>query len=72
MASSESSSSWFVPLIIWCALLACCAANADPLSVGYYDRTCPSVQEIVHSVMAWKVATQPSMVPAVLRLFFHD
>jgi peroxidase len=73
MASSQGSTLWFAPLIVFCALLPrSCTAHGDPLSVSYYDRTCPNAQEIVHSVMEWKVATQPSMAPAVLRLFFHD
>ncbi|GJN34329.1 hypothetical protein PR202_gb22979 [Eleusine coracana subsp. coracana] len=73
MASSakSTSSSWLAPLIVCCALLAC-TANGHFLYVGYYDRSCPNAQDIVHSVMASKVATQPAMAPAVLRLFFHD
>jgi hypothetical protein len=71
MASSKGSL-LFAPLIVFCALLPSCTAHGDPLSVSYYDRMCPNAQEIVHSVMEWKVATQPSMAPAVLRLFFHD
>ncbi|TVU08972.1 hypothetical protein EJB05_42401, partial [Eragrostis curvula] len=71
MASSSKSSPWFVPLI-FCALLACTANGYDPLSAHYYDRSCPSVQHVVRSVMEWKVAAKPSMAPAVLRLFFHD
>ncbi|KAI4988733.1 hypothetical protein ZWY2020_036050 [Hordeum vulgare] len=35
-------------------------------------KTCPNVQHVVRSVMASRVAAQPRMAPAVLRLFFHD
>ncbi|KAG2606370.1 peroxidase P7-like [Panicum virgatum] len=73
MAASRSSSSWLTPLVL-SVLLACTAASGDQhrLSVSYYDKTCPSAQHIVQSVMASRVAADQAMAPAVLRLFFHD
>ncbi|KAJ1259257.1 hypothetical protein BS78_10G140400 [Paspalum vaginatum] len=68
---SSTSSSRPVPLILSLLLLAC-TANADHLTVGYYDKTCPGVQDIVRSVMASRVAADRTMAPALLRLFFHD
>ncbi|CAM0910497.1 unnamed protein product [Alopecurus aequalis] len=53
-------------------LLFVVATNGDDLSARYYDKTCPNVQRVVRSVMADKVAGEPRMGPAVLRLFFHD
>ncbi|XP_062227618.1 peroxidase P7-like [Phragmites australis] len=67
---SSSSLPALAPLILF-ALLAC-TAHGDHLSVSYYDKTCPSVQDIVQSVLASKVAADQAMAPAVLRLFFHD
>ena len=71
--SPSRIASWLVPLIV-SVLLACTAANGDNhhLSVSYYDKTCPSAQHIVQSVMASRVAADQAMAPAVLRLFFHD
>ncbi|XP_062234108.1 peroxidase P7-like [Phragmites australis] len=68
--SPSRSSSWPAPLIL--SVLLVCTANGDHLSVRYYDKTCPSAQHIVQSVLSSKVAAEPSMAPAVLRLFFHD
>jgi len=73
MAASRSSSSWLTPLIL-SVLLAFTTANGDNhhLSVSYYDKTCPSAQHIVQSVMLSRFAADQAMAPAVLRLFFHD
>ncbi|KAL6876465.1 hypothetical protein ACP4OV_013037 [Aristida adscensionis] len=60
------------PLIILFSLLVCAAHCDDHLSASYYDETCPGAQQVVQSVMASKVAADPSMAAAVLRLFFHD
>ncbi|KAL6603988.1 hypothetical protein ACP70R_044349 [Stipagrostis hirtigluma subsp. patula] len=69
--SSSSTVAAVAPLIVF--VLVAGMANGDRLlSVSYYDRTCPSAQHIVQSVMASKVAGEPSMAAAVLRLFFHD
>ncbi|XP_024317161.1 peroxidase P7 isoform X2 [Brachypodium distachyon] len=67
---ASSSSSWFALLLF--VGLACTAANSNVLSAGYYEKTCPNVQGVVRSVMAHRVAGEPRMAPAVLRLFFHD
>jgi len=68
--SPSRTCSWLVPLIL--SILLACTANGDHLKVGYYDKTCPDLQQIVHSVMASRVDADQSMAPAVLRLFFHD
>ncbi|PUZ60531.1 hypothetical protein GQ55_4G138200 [Panicum hallii var. hallii] len=71
--SPSRIASWLVPLMILCVILASTAAKGDHrLSVSYYDKTCPSAQSIVQSVMASRVAADQTMAPAVLRLFFHD
>ncbi|XP_048544337.1 peroxidase P7-like [Triticum urartu] len=68
MASSRAPC--WVALLLFVALVA--TANGSELSAGYYEKTCPNVQHVVRSVMASRVAAQPRMAPAVLRLFFHD
>ncbi|AQL03622.1 Peroxidase 4 [Zea mays] len=67
--SPSRTCSW---LIVLSVLLVCTTANGDRLKVGYYDKTCPDVQQIVQSVMAFRVGRDQSVAPAVLRLFFHD
>ncbi|CAN6201479.1 unnamed protein product [Urochloa humidicola] len=72
MLPSNRIASWLIPLIL-SAILAC-AASADHhrLAFSYYDRTCPSAQHIVQSVMASRFTADQATAPAVLRLFFHD
>ena len=72
MSPSTRSCSWLVLVPLILSILLACTANGDHLKVGYYDNTCPNVQQIVHSVMASRVDADQSMAPAVLRLFFHD
>ncbi|CAL5042596.1 unnamed protein product [Urochloa decumbens] len=70
--SPSGVASRLVPLVL-CVLLACTVAKGDHrLSFSYYDKTCPSAQHIVQSVMASRVAADQPTAPAVLRLFFHD
>ncbi|CAM0910493.1 unnamed protein product [Alopecurus aequalis] len=69
--SSSRGFSW-VALSLLVFIVVAPAANGDDLSARFYDKTCPNVQRVVRSVMARKVACEPRMGPAVLRLFFHD
>jgi peroxidase len=64
--------SWVaLALLLFAALVS--TANGDhKLSARYYDKTCPNVQRVVRTVMANKVAGDPTVAPAILRLFFHD
>ncbi|KAM0898456.1 hypothetical protein ACQ4PT_021930 [Festuca glaucescens] len=70
MASSRAFSWVALALLLFVAVVP--TANGDDLSPRYYDKTCPNVQRVVRSLMAHKVAGEPRMAPAVLRLFFHD
>ncbi|XP_037457247.1 peroxidase P7-like [Triticum dicoccoides] len=71
MASSKGS--WAALALLLFAALASTAVNGDhKLSARYYDETCPNVQRVVRAVMAYKVASEPAVAPALLRLFFHD
>ncbi|XP_044437421.1 peroxidase 4 [Triticum aestivum] len=71
MASSKGS--WAALALLLLVALASTAVNGDhKLSAGYYDKTCPNVQRVVRRVMAYKVAGEPAIAPAILRLFFHD
>jgi hypothetical protein len=64
---------WVALALLLLAALVSAAANGDrKLSARYYDKTCPNVQRVVRTVMAHTVAGDPTVAPAVLRLFFHD
>ena len=79
MAAFSRSPSWVALVLLLFVAIAHTAnaiswpkLGADKLSARYYAKSCPNVQQIVWSVMAKKVAEQPRMAPAILRLFFHD
>ena len=67
-----SCKSFWVALALLLLAALASATNGAKLSARYYDKTCPNVQNVVREVMAHKVAGEPWLAPAVLRLFFHD
>ncbi|CAI9270002.1 unnamed protein product [Lactuca saligna] len=42
------------------------------LTVDYYSKTCPHLEQIVSSVVSQKFKVSPATAPATIRLFFHD
>lgn len=42
------------------------------LSVDYYARTCPQLDQLVGSVTSKQFQESPVSAPATIRLFFHD
>ncbi|XP_008442954.1 peroxidase 19 [Cucumis melo] len=42
------------------------------LSVDYYDKTCPHLDQLVSSITTQQFKDAPVSAPATLRLFFHD
>ncbi|KAI0527397.1 hypothetical protein KFK09_002997 [Dendrobium nobile] len=66
----------FIPLIM--AAMAGATAldmfedGAEELSFGYYARTCPNMEAIVHKKIQDWIARDPSLGPAIIRLHFHD
>ncbi|WCJ27134.1 Peroxidase superfamily protein [Euphorbia peplus] len=42
------------------------------LSVNYYARTCPQVEQLIASVTSQQLKESPIAGPATIRLFFHD
>lgn len=77
--SSSSSTCTFL-LSFLCALTASnCAAKeisstSSPrqLSVDYYAKTCPQLEQLVGSVTSQQFKEAPVSGPATIRLFFHD
>uniref|UniRef100_A0A8I6YQ00 Peroxidase n=2 Tax=Hordeum vulgare subsp. vulgare TaxID=112509 RepID=A0A8I6YQ00_HORVV len=72
-AMASSKGSWAALALLLFVAVASTAVNGDhKLSASYYDKTCPNMERVVRAVMAYKVAGEPAVAPAVLRLFFHD
>ncbi|KAK1391951.1 Peroxidase [Heracleum sosnowskyi] len=47
-------------------------ANGQGLKVGFYKKTCPSVETIVKNTMDEVMAVSPSLGAPLLRMHFHD
>ncbi|XP_020596304.1 peroxidase 7 [Phalaenopsis equestris] len=46
--------------------------SAEELSFGYYARSCPNMEAIVHKKMKDWTARDSTLGPAIIRLHFHD
>ncbi|XP_024996647.1 peroxidase 20-like [Cynara cardunculus var. scolymus] len=46
--------------------------NNEPLIVGYYEESCPFLEEIVRRQVEIAVLQEPRMAASLLRLHFHD
>ncbi|XP_076881121.1 peroxidase 27-like [Bidens hawaiensis] len=46
--------------------------NGDGLELGFYEKTCPTVEAIVQKATADKISLAPSLAAALLRMHFHD
>lgn len=42
------------------------------LQVGFYSQSCPSAESTVASVVRQAAASDPTLLPALIRLQFHD
>lgn len=56
-------------LILLCSALR---IGCEQLSVDYYQKTCPQVENIVRAEMIRKQAANPTTAGGTLRIFFHD
>ncbi|KAI3745096.1 hypothetical protein L1987_58198 [Smallanthus sonchifolius] len=59
-------------LLLHLAFILTPNANADGLELGFYKKTCPTVETIVQKITAAKISSAPSLAAALLRLHFHD
>lgn len=62
------------PLLV---ILALCAFSliegvAPQLSLGYYSKTCPQAEQVIHDVMVQKQKEAFVTAAGALRIFFHD
>ncbi|KAF7100481.1 hypothetical protein CFC21_101993 [Triticum aestivum] len=53
-------------------VLAASSAAVAQLEIGFYSKTCPDAEKIVHEEMAKIIAAAPSLAGPLLRLHFHD
>ncbi|XP_026408566.1 peroxidase 27-like [Papaver somniferum] len=54
------------------AFLVTDAANGQGLKLGFYSKTCPSAESIIHKTVASYVSYNPTFPAALLRMHFHD
>ncbi|OEL14606.1 Peroxidase 56 [Dichanthelium oligosanthes] len=59
-------------LILLLALAVQAAAVPPPLQLGFYARSCPRAEAIVRRVVHRRAALDRSVLPALIRLYFHD
>ncbi|XP_015576905.2 peroxidase 19 [Ricinus communis] len=87
-SSSSSSSSSSLSFVFTCLLILMLGINSSisilakttnttrrpprQLSVNYYARTCPQLEQLVGSVTSQQFKETPVSGPATIRLFFHD
>ncbi|WOG98806.1 hypothetical protein DCAR_0418151 [Daucus carota subsp. sativus] len=57
-------------ILFVCAVLN--LADAQGLKVGYYEKTCPSVEKIVKQATAKFISRAPTLAAPLLRMHFHD
>ncbi|KAG6502157.1 hypothetical protein ZIOFF_042046 [Zingiber officinale] len=48
------------------------SAEAQGLTVGFYNNTCPDAETIVYNEMSGIIKNAPSLAAALLRMHFHD
>ncbi|KAI3938569.1 hypothetical protein MKW98_016074 [Papaver atlanticum] len=53
-------------------LLIVDAANGKGLKLGFYAKTCPNAEFIIHKTVASFVSRNPTFPAALLRMHFHD
>ncbi|KAL6596653.1 hypothetical protein ACP70R_047296 [Stipagrostis hirtigluma subsp. patula] len=68
--ASKSCLVLLLPLAL--VLLAGSSPAAAQLQVGFYSKTCPSVEAIVRDEMEKIISAAPSLTGPLLRLHFHD
>ncbi|KAL8460579.1 hypothetical protein ACS0TY_032198 [Phlomoides rotata] len=72
--SSSSSTPFFISTLFFLVSF-CNAATRKPsyqLSVNYYAKSCPQLDQLVASVTSQQFKEAPVSAPATIRLFFHD
>lgn len=47
-------------------------ANAQNLTLDYYKKSCPSLENVVNKTTAQFILPAKSLAPALLRMHFHD
>ncbi|CAO2148617.1 unnamed protein product [Urochloa humidicola] len=73
----SSSSSSNVPTSLGLAMAASCllvlaGVSEGQLQVGFYSKSCPGAESTVASVVRQSGSADPTILPALIRLQFHD
>lgn len=68
-----SKSSFLYLAVMVCVLgSSVMAQDKSKLTLNYYDKSCPTAQQIVRKEMDCAVRENPRNAAAILRLHFHD
>ncbi|KAL3654349.1 Peroxidase 11 [Castilleja foliolosa] len=59
-------------VLSFCMVFSSLKASEPPLILDYYEKTCPTVLEIVRKEMECAVLSDPRNAASILRLHFHD
>ncbi|XP_059625425.1 peroxidase 19 [Cornus florida] len=72
--SCYSCSFWsiLIPLLLFLLILRTSNSLSTPLSINYYAKSCPQLDQLLGSVTAQQFKEAPISGPATIRLFFHD
>ncbi|KAF7129788.1 hypothetical protein RHSIM_Rhsim10G0027800 [Rhododendron simsii] len=62
----------FLLLLLSLSSLLLTPSHSQPLSLTYYNTSCPSFAQIVQTTVTNKQINSPTTAAATLRLFFHD
>ena len=57
-------------LLVCITLLQC--GSTEGLTVGFYNKICPGAEAAITNAVKSKFNTDKSVVPGILRLYFHD
>lgn len=60
----------FFPIIFF--LLTLLSASKAELQAGYYDQTCPQLEQIISETVLNASKHDPKVPARILRMFFHD
>ncbi|KAF7850726.1 hypothetical protein BT93_L5075 [Corymbia citriodora subsp. variegata] len=62
----------FLGAIAFLSGIICSGASDPPLTLDYYESSCPTVFDVIHKEMECAVLSDPRNAALVVRLHFHD
>lgn len=67
-----ATSSWSTPAEATGAVMFKKATTSTKLKVGFYTGSCATVETRIRNAVVAKARKDPTIIPALIRLFFHD